>query len=292
MTGVQTCALPICVTENTLDIALSPTGRPGTNSAWGNAVFRRLMMNPAFKNDCINTAADLLNSQFLPSRTVALLDSMQAELQPAMTEHIARWQSGGGSVAAWQSRVQVMRDFATQRAANVRAHFVSKFVLTGTSQVTLNVNGGARGSIRINRLLVNGQTPGANPGTPYPWTGTYFNGIPVTFEAVPNAGYVFAGWTGVTSATATASLTLNGDTTVTAIFIPALARIESITRQPAQVTLTIRGTSGAPYTIETSSNLVDWTDLGIVTASFADGRATFVHPTPDSQRFYRAVSKP
>ena len=35
------------VTENTLAVALAPNGRDGTNAAWGNAVFRRLMTNPA-----------------------------------------------------------------------------------------------------------------------------------------------------------------------------------------------------------------------------------------------------
>ena len=250
------------------------------------------MTNPAFKNDCIKTAADLLNSLFQPARAVALLDAMQAELQPAMPEHIARWQSGGGSVAAWQSRVQVVRDFATQRAANMRAHFTSQFALSGTSQLTLNVNGATRGSIRINRLLVNSALPGANAGAPYPWTGTYFRGIPLALEAVPNPGYVFAGWTGVASATANASLTLNGNAGVTAIFIPELAKIESITRQPAQTTLTIRGTPGAPYTIQTSPNLTDWLDVNIVTASPADGTATLVHSTTDTRRFYRAMSKP
>ena len=280
------------VTENTLTVALAPDGRAGTNSAWGNAVFRRLMTNPAFKNDCINTAADLLNSLFQPARAVALLDSMQAEMQPAMPEHIARWQSGGGSLSAWQSSVQVVRDFATQRAANVRAHFVSQFALGGTSQLTLNVNASARGSIRVNRLLVNAQLPGANATTPYPWSGTYFRGIPLALEAVPSPGYVFAGWSGVASANATASLTLSGNASVTAIFIPTLAKIETITRTAAQVTLTIRGTPGAPYTIQTSPNLTDWTDVSIVTASVADGSATLVHPTTDTRRFYRAVSKP
>ena len=280
------------VTENTLAVALAPTGRSGTNSAWGNAIFRRLMTNPAFKNDCINTAADLLNSLFQPARATALLNAMQAEIQPAMPEHIARWQSGGGSLSAWQSRVQGVRDFAAQRAGNMRGHFVSQFGLAGTSQLTLNVNGATRGSIRVNRLLVNSALPGANPSAPYPWSGTYFRGIPLALEAVPNPGYVFAGWTGIASANANASLTLNANASVTAIFIPALAKIESIARDPAQAMLTIRGTPGAPYTIQTSPNLTDWSDVSVVTANTVDGAATIVHPTTDARRFYRAMSKP
>ena len=28
----------------------------------------------------------------------------------------------------------------------------------------------------------------------FPWTGTYFNGVPITVTAVPKPGYIFAGW--------------------------------------------------------------------------------------------------
>lgn len=278
--------------ENTLGVALSPRGRAGFDTPWGTSVLRALLTNPAFKNDFINTAADLLNSSYTAARATALVNTMESELLPAMDEHLRRWQSCGGSVATWQSRVQALRDFAGQRTANVRANFVSSFALAGTSQLTLNVNSSVRGGIRLNRLLVNSALPGANAGAPYPWSGTYFRGVPIALEAVPNPGYVFAGWTGVASATATAALTLDGDAAVTATFIPALAKIESLTRQPAQVTLTIRGTPGAPYTIQTSPNLADWTDVSIVTASIADGTATVVHPTTEPRRFYRAVSKP
>ncbi len=96
-------------TENTLAVALSPTGRAGFDTPWATAFLRALIRNPNFKSAFLNTAADLLNSSFLPAHAVALVDAMAAELQPAMDEHLRRWRSCGGLVSTWRERVQVLR---------------------------------------------------------------------------------------------------------------------------------------------------------------------------------------
>ena len=279
-------------TENTLSIALNPTGRPGTNSPWGNAIFRRLMTNPAFRNDCINTAADLLNSWFSPAQATAMLNAMEAELLPAMTEHIARWQPASGSVQGWQAQVQTVRNFANSRGPNVRTHFIDQFGLGGSSPITLNVNNPARGTLQINRITVSPELPGANAGSPFPWTGTYFNNVPINLTALPKPGYRFVGWTGVASPTAAASITLNGSAAVTAIFIPELPTFAAMTRTPDEVTLELTGTPDADYTLQSSTDLVTWTDVTIFTPDINTGQAVVVHPTTDAKRFYRAVSKP
>ena len=277
------------VAENTLAVALAPNGRPQVPQTWGTAIFRGLMTNPGFRNEFINTAADMLNSYFLPARATALVNTMEAELLPGIDEHTRRWQPAYGNVAGWQSRVNVIRTFAQQRAANVRSHFISQFGLT-TAQLTLNVAGGAnRGSIQVGRIVVNADLPGANPAAPFPWTGTWFRNLPLNLVAIPKPGWHFLGWTGVTSSTENASLTLTGNAAVTARFIAEPATPLPPVFLPAtnESKLTFAGTPLAPYKLQQSENLTTWTDAGNFT-TLADGTAEVLVPSAPVRRFFRS----
>ena len=281
--------------ENTLAVALSSTGRSGFNTPWGTAVLRGLLKNPAFKNDFINTAADFLNSHFASARAVALVNQMESELLPAMDEHIKRWQAPGTSVTSWRSRVGIVRNFAQQRTQNVRQHFIQSFALGGSGQLTVNVEGGTtRGRIRVNRLLIDATLPGANVAAPYPWVGTYFRNVPVQLEAVPESGWMFAGWTGIEAATPQATWNPSGAITATARFLavpPDFVRIEYLDPE-ASVRLTLEGTPSATYTLQTSPDLVTWSDARDVTMA-SDGRAVaeLTIDPGSGMSYFRAVSR-
>ena len=208
-------------TENTLAVALSPTGRAGFDTPWATAFLRALIRNPNFKSAFLNTAADLLNSSFLPAHAVALVDAMAAELQPAMDEHLRRWRSCGGLVSTWRERVQVLRAFAQNRASQMRQHCIGTLAPGGTVQITVNVTDPTVDRIRVNRLTVDAKLPGAG-ATPYPWRGTYFREAPVTFEAIPAPGRRFAGWTGIETTNRVATVNLTTGLNVTAHFAAAL----------------------------------------------------------------------
>jgi hypothetical protein len=281
--------------ENTLAVALSSTGRSGFNTPWGTAILRGLLRNPAFKNEFINTAADFLNSHFSSARAVALVNQMESELQPAMDEHIKRWQAPGTSVTSWKSRVTVVRTFAQQRTLNMRNHFVQSFALGGTGQLTANVEGGmGRGRVRVNRLVIDSSLPGANAAAPYPWTGTYFRNIPVQLEALPAPGWMFAGWTGVDATTPEATWTPAGALSVTARFIavpPEFARIEHL-ESDGKVRLNLQGTPSATYSIQTSPDLATWTDVQNVTMAADGGAIVDLARNPGTgASYFRAVSR-
>jgi hypothetical protein len=87
-----------------------------------------------------------------------------------------------------------MRTFASQRPINCRQHMITELGLSGFSTLTLNVSHTQRGRIRINKLVIDGATPGVTNGLAYPWRGVYFRGVPVELQALPAPGYVFAGW--------------------------------------------------------------------------------------------------
>ncbi len=204
-------------TEDTLAVALSPTDRSGFDNPWATAFLRALIRNPDFKRDFLNTAADLLNSSFLPARAVALVNAMEAELRPAMGEHLRRWRSCGGIVSTWQERVQVLRSFAQNRASRMRQHCVSALAPTGTVQITVNVTDPAIDRIRVNRLTVDSNLPGAG-ATPYPWRGTYFCDAAITLEAIPGPGRRFVGWTGLATTNRVAIVKLTNMLSITANF--------------------------------------------------------------------------
>ena len=166
---------------------------------------------------------------------------------------------------------------------------------TGSSCVEPSLTRHTRHTARLgasSTVTVSPELPGANTGSAFPWTGTYFNNVPITLTAVPKPGYRFVGWTGVVSPTATASITLNGSAAVTAIFIPELPAFSAMTRTATEVTLELTGTPDADYTLQSSTDLVTWTDVAVFTPDINTGQAVVVHPATDAKRFYRAVSKP
>jgi hypothetical protein len=265
------------VTENTLAVALSPTGRSGFNTPWATAFLRALLANPGFKNDFLNTSADLLNSHFSARRAVALVDSMEAELLPGMAEHIRRWQSNGGTLSAWRDRVRVIRTFAQQRTAVVRAHFVSAFKLGGTALVRVDVSNPAGGTVRVNRLKIDGDLPGVDPLAPYPWTGTYFKGLTIALEANPFPGFRFTRWSGVPDSPGHPSITipLSTNLNVMAEFDPIPPEIAGVSWvTPNSMHLGVRGIPGESYTLQSSEDLLTWSDQVTVTTA-ADGAGLF-----------------
>ncbi len=193
-------------------------GYPPYNASMA-VLLRALLENDEFRTDFINQFADQLNTAFVPDRVIAQIDAMQAPLVPEVQEHIDR-HGRPTSVAAWNNSVEAMRTFAQNRPGFQRQHVVDRFGLSGTANVTLNVSNPAQGSVRINSVLINDETIGVS-GAAYPWTGIYFQDVPVEIEAIPAAGYIFAGWSELPGETSPIlSVALSGDLSLTAVFIP------------------------------------------------------------------------
>lgn len=183
--------------SNTLAFA---TDGNTNNTAWPNPhwttfLLRKLLENESFRTDFINHYADLLNTAFLPARVVGVIDQMQADIATEMAAHIQRW-GRPGSIGDWQNQVNGMRNFANERPAYARSHLRSQFSLGVDRQLTLNVSGPEQGYIRVNSTDITAATPGVNAAAPYPWSGVYFDSVPMTVTAVPRPGYLFSHWDG------------------------------------------------------------------------------------------------
>ncbi|MBK8164502.1 MAG: CotH kinase family protein [bacterium] len=201
---------------NALAAALATDGPAWPNPAWSTVLLRGLLENDGFRRDFINTACDQMNSTFRPARVAAIIDEHAAQYEPAIGAWYARW----SLTEDWTARVEAFRDFANNRPAVARLHYQSRFGLAGTGTVQVDVNDVARGRVRVHGLEIDGDTPGLPvAGAPYPWSGTYFRGNPVTITALPGPGSVFVRWveTGETTA-AIIVLPVNGTVTRTAEF--------------------------------------------------------------------------
>lgn len=192
------------------------TTRGGTwpNPDYNSMIFSSLLRNNDVRNEFINRTADMLNSVFLPQVVINDINYYASNIEDEVENHFNRWRGLGSyganpSKAQWLNNVEVMREFARTRPGNIRKEYCKFFSLTGCSQVNLNVNDAAAGKIKINTLT---------PDT-YPWSGSYFNEIPIELEAIPNDGYRFVRWEGVEGAGTAATATLSGsDLNVTAVF--------------------------------------------------------------------------
>lgn len=213
------------VGENSLALAKDPNGRLGIPNHWSTLIFRRLLLNTGFRNQFVNTMADLLNSSFRETRASSVIQQMQATLTPAMGDHIARWRTSNDTTNGWKTEVANLRFFASQRPVNVRQHLVTEFPLGGFATLSLDMEPRGAGELQLNTLRINESTEGNNPTNVYPWRGTYFRSVPVRLEAVPRPGYRFVGWKGLPELGLTQSVTftLKGNSNVVAQFERHLA---------------------------------------------------------------------
>lgn len=185
---------PVDPHHNTLAYAMDENAFSKYNPAWATFLLRKLMMNDSFKVQFINRFADLLNTHFEKERINRLIDEMQATLQPEMDRHIQRWKQPS-HVDEWSAYIDHVRDFVDQRTYLQLKHIREVFDIASQTTVTLHVSDPAGGYIKINSVDILPLTPGVG-AQPYPWSGTYFEGIPVRLEAIASRGFIFSHWEG------------------------------------------------------------------------------------------------
>lgn len=195
--------------NNFLNNAINPiTSNPHST------MLKSLLNNTEFKNYFVDRYADLMNTIFLPSTMQQNIDAMHDEMLPEMARHFNRW--GGTSpfpgfvgrannIPEWDNQIDSLMDFATNRITYSRDQIQNQFSLTKQVDITLDVVPAGAGKIKISTI-----TPES-----LPWSGVYFDGVPVTITAIANPGYEFKYWEANSNLTVNdsiSSITLNVDT--------------------------------------------------------------------------------
>ena len=149
-------------------------------------IFLRCIQNDRFRNYFINRFADLMNTVYDTSRILPIENKMFNQTVVEMQKEYNRW--GNGNLPAQMSDFfnnhQVFRDQLSQRTTYVRNNIINNFLLPNPVDLTLDVLPAGAGKIHISTI----------EPTTYPWTGVYFNGVPVKIEAIPNPGFHFMHW--------------------------------------------------------------------------------------------------
>ncbi|MCC5937527.1 MAG: CotH kinase family protein [Lunatimonas sp.] len=199
-------------TSNTLRHATNPGGA----NPWSTLILRRLLLSESFKIAFINKFADLINTAMVPERLHAMIDEMSSRIASEVPAHRVRW----SSLTQWEESIEVMKAFAVNRPQQQVGHLMEYFDIAGTHQVNLDVANHEEGVIRINNTVIDSETPGVND-VPYPWSGTYFEGIPLSLTAIPRPGFQFSHWSGdMESMDSTLSIAPTSTVSLKAHFVP------------------------------------------------------------------------
>jgi hypothetical protein len=195
------------VSHNKLQQATVPSdGWPNPPAA--TKLLSSLLENQQFQNEFITRAAYLMNYYFHADTIIPEIERMKAEYAPEMPNHLKRWSYG--SFASWENNIEsALVNFARDRRYYVNQHYISKFGLSGISELTVQVNSPEMGQVYINDMPV----PYLNN------TGVYFNDVPIRLSAIPKPGFQFSHWeTQIVSRFDTLAVSLSSDTLIHAVF--------------------------------------------------------------------------
>jgi len=155
----------------------------------------QLIVNFNFKNQFINTFADLFNTSFKPEYLGNVIDSLSQVIYPEMPYHIDRWENtcsycpsnwigdGINSVEEWNEELDRLYEFANVRYEVGWDNLIDEFELGGIIHVKL-VEQNNLGKIKLNSIIPDS----------YPWQGKYFIGTTISLEPVPNFENQFSWW--------------------------------------------------------------------------------------------------
>lgn len=184
-----------------------------------------LLDNDEFRIQFINRFADVLNTVYTPEYFNTVVNQTFDEVAPYLTEDFNRFPREN---FYQETEQQNLLDWGTNRPDIQRDQIKTYFAITETHDLTLNVSDTEAGTITINTIAIEASTPGV-PEMPYPWTGVYFNAVPVTLEATAMTGYVFSHWSGDVSGTEPViTVTPTADMQIQANFEPEAAGEEVV----------------------------------------------------------------
>lgn len=150
-------------------------------------IWLRGIQNDRFRNYFINRFADQMNTVYHPSRLTAVNSSMFNQTVVEMANEFQRWGDPNnipGQLNWFYQNHLTFQDELLCRPTQMRSHLQSGFGLPQQVTTTLDVFPANSGTIQISTV---------SPDN-YPWTGIYFDGVPIQITATAQPGYQFSHW--------------------------------------------------------------------------------------------------
>jgi len=257
------------VTDNTI------TG--ATTKGAPSVILRKLLENTTYKTYFVNRIADLLNTTFLTSRSIPLLNETKALYTPLIQDHITRWNSPP-SVPSWDQRVTDIGSYLSNRAPNFRGHVRQSFSNQLTDMtLTVDVNDATKGYVKVNTINIIPSTDGISTA-PYPWTGSYFQNNLMKLTAIATQGNHFVRWERAGSTVGTTEELPITATTNTlsykAIFeagaLPVVLKSFTAKKEDSKIVLNWETTSEINndyFVVERSADALLWSSLATIKGS-------------------------
>ena len=168
-------------------------------SYWGTltgssneSLLSSLIVNPEFKIQFINRFADALNSCFTTAHFNGVVNSTFDEIAPFLAEHSNRTTVIDFYTASNKTK---LLNWGTDHPTVQRNSIKSFFNIANTVDITISLSNNDAGTVKMNTIDITSDTPGISDN-PYPWTGIYFQNIPITVKAKANPGFTFSHWSG------------------------------------------------------------------------------------------------
>jgi hypothetical protein len=150
-------------------------------------IWLKSIQNTKYRNYFINRFADLINTSYRTENLLETENEFYYGLVLEMPRQFARWGDPGninGQMQLFNSNHQIFQSELACRNQVVLNHLQSEFSLVKKVNLLLDVYPDSSGNIQLNTI---------KPEI-YPWEGIYFDGVPVTMEAVAEPGYTFSHW--------------------------------------------------------------------------------------------------
>ncbi len=152
-----------------------------TPTTWANFINAALTPNESFRNQLVNRAADLLNTMYKTENATVFVDSLKEEIIAEIPGEIDRW-NPAWTIDDYNLAVDVIYDFIEDRPDLLRGYTVEYYGFSGTNTINLDITG--QGTVKISTLEIES----------FPWSGIYYEEVPVSITAVAAPGYTFTGW--------------------------------------------------------------------------------------------------
>ncbi len=185
-------------------------------------MWKKFFDNPEFVQQYVNRYADLMNTLLNCDFTLSHLDSLIAVISQEMPRQIERW---GGSMDQWQQNLDHMREQVEGKCTILAEQIVDCYEdegITGPYKIEVDVIPAGAGRVKFNTTALYS----------YPYLATYFGGIGITCEALPNPDKLFDHWEidGIVFTpdefSQAIAFSLTNDASITAVFVEAIPCVQ------------------------------------------------------------------